>query len=90
MIVVIIAIVLYIRQIGKIEIIPNMLITVCIITMAISNLGIIQKDLIRVCNDLRGNDININCDTMTTRCFNDYINFKYNSSNVNKQFICQN
>ena len=87
-IVVIIAIILYIRQIGRIDIILNMFITVCILMIAVNNLGIIQKDFIKTFNDLHSNDTTINCNTMTTQCFNNYIDFKFNTSNVNKKFVC--
>jgi len=83
------ALLLYMHQINKLEIIFNLLITVFIIAMAVSNLGLIKNDFLKLCNDFKGNDTSINCNTITTRCFNNYIDFRFNISNINNTFSCK-
>lgn len=83
------AILLYMHQINKLEIIFNLLITIFIIAIAVNNLGLIKNDFLKLCNDFKGNDTSINCNTITTRCFNNYIDFRFNISNLNNTFSCR-
>ena len=85
---IIIAIVLYIKQMETLAFLINMLITVAVITIAMGNLGFTDQNYIVACKHIKGNDTDINCTSISMRCFSKYINFKYDTSNGNKTFSC--